>query len=86
MKISFEPGLLGAVQVTLHSYFELKNHPARSKPVLDKYTAEYNPSLILAKQLLDIHYFENAIAKNVPFGSVFEEICVKLTEMNSSVL
>ena len=83
MEISFEPGLLGAVQVTIQSYFELKNNPERSKPVLDKYTVEYNNSLILAKELLGINYFENAIIRSVPFSSMFEEICIKLAEMNS---
>lgn len=83
MKISFESGPLGAVQVTMLSYFELKNNQERSKPVLDKYRIEYDDSIILAKELLDINYFENAIARSVPFRSVFEEICVKLTEMNS---
>ena len=83
MEISFEPGLLGAVQVTMQSYFELKNNPERSKPVLDKYTVEYNNSLILAKELLGINYFENAIIRSVPFSSMFEEICIKLAEMNS---
>ncbi len=83
MKISFEPGLLGAVQVTMQSYFELKNYPERSKPILDKFIPEYNNSLILAKELLDINYFENAIAKSVPFSSVFEKISIKLAEINS---
>jgi tRNA(Arg) A34 adenosine deaminase TadA len=83
MEISFEPGLLGAVQVTMQSYFELKNNPERSKPLHDKIRIEYNNSLILAKELLDINYFENAIARSVPFSSVFEEIYIKLAEMNS---
>lgn len=82
MKIVFESGLLGAVQVTLQSYFEFKNNPQRAKPVLDKFRVEYNNSILLAKKLLDIQYFENAIESNVPFSSVFEEICVRLTEMN----
>ena len=83
MKISFESNLLGAVQITMQSYFELKNSPERSKPVLDKFRVEYNNSIILAKELLGINYFENAIARSVPFSSVFEEICVKLTEINN---
>jgi len=83
MKISFEPGLMGAVQVTMQSYFELKTNPERSKLVLDKYTVEYNHSLMLAKELLAIHYFENAISRSIPFGSVYEEICIKLAEMKS---
>ncbi len=83
MKISFESGLMSAVQATMQSYFELKNNPERSKPVLDKYTVEYNHSLILAKELLAIHYFEDAISRSIPFASVYEEICIKLAEMNS---
>jgi tRNA(adenine34) deaminase len=82
MKIVFESDLLGAVQITMQSYFELKNNPERSKPVLDKFRGEYNNSIVLATELLNINYFENAIAKSVPFGSVFEEICTKLTNMN----
>lgn len=82
LDISFEPGLLGAVQVTMQSYFELKNNPERSKPVLDKYIAEYNHSLILAKELLDIHYFEDAIAKGIPFSALFDELCVRLAKMD----
>lgn len=85
MEISFEPGLLGAVQVTMQTYFELKNNPERSKPVLDKFTTEYNHSLILAKELLAINYFENAISNDVPFGSVFEEICTRLAEMSKAI-
>ncbi len=84
MKILFESGPLGAVQVTMQSYFELKCSPERSKPVLDKFRVEYNNSIILAEELLGINYFENAIARSVPFSSVFEEVCVKLTEMNSN--
>jgi tRNA(Arg) A34 adenosine deaminase TadA len=84
MKISFEPGLMGAVQVTMQSYFELKNNPERSKPLHDKARAEYNHSLILAQELLDIHYFESAISRSMPFGSIYEEICIKLAEMRSN--
>jgi tRNA(Arg) A34 adenosine deaminase TadA len=83
MNIVFEPGLLGAVQITMQSYFELKNSPERSKPVLDKFRVEYNHSILLAQELLASNYFENAIARSVPFRSVFEEICVKLTEINN---
>jgi hypothetical protein len=82
MEISFESGLLGAVQITMQSYFELKNNPDRSKPVLDIFTAEYNNSLILAKELFVSNYFENAIIRSIPFSSVFEEICIRLAEMN----
>ncbi len=83
MNISFEANLLGPVQIALQSYFELKNNPERSKPVLDKFRVEYNNSIILAQELLDNSHFENAIARNLPFSSVFDEICIKLNEMNN---
>jgi tRNA(Arg) A34 adenosine deaminase TadA len=82
MKITFETGQLGAVQITLQSYFDLKISPERSKPLLDAMSMEYKHSVVLAKELLDIHYFENAIANNLPFSAVFEEICARLTEMD----
>ena len=85
MKIVFEPGILGAIQITIQIYYEIKNHPVHSKVVIDKIAVEYNTSFRLAKELFAINYLENAIANNVPFHSIFEEICVRLTEMDGQV-
>jgi tRNA(Arg) A34 adenosine deaminase TadA len=80
MKIHFEPGIIGSVQITMQSYFEHKNAPERSKPVIDKCRVDYCNAVDLAMELAESNYFEAAMARKAPFSSVFEDVCIKLCE------
>lgn len=80
MNIFFEPGIMGALQITLQSYFERKNNPEHSKPLLDKMRMDYPNAVDLAMDLAEINYFEAAIARKEPFNTIFEDVCIKLHE------
>lgn len=78
IEIEQDNNILGNVQITMQTYFELKNNSNGCHDIIAKFEQDYPKAVKLATDFFSEGYLDNCNSKNVPFSEIFDDICKKL--------
>ena len=72
----FELGDMQLVQLTIQTYFELKNNGGASNPIIECFAADCHRAVNIAKTLYADRILDTYAENNIDFGEVFDSIII----------